>query len=301
MASLYSLVTRLFGTFKMLSFFGVFLGTLAVIGLYALQSFLIYPSSLNDGRGHCATPDELGMPYEHLYLPTPDGEKLQCYVLKQDPADPQYTNKTVVILSPNAGNIGHALQIVAIFYKTFRYNVVIYSYRGYGKSLGKALEAGLKIDADTVLAHIAEDQQLADSSLVLYGRSLGGAVAIYMAATHSDRILALVLENTFLLVPKTVPHIFPLLKHFTMFVHQKWDSELLVPKIPAHISVLLHSARRDEIVPPAHMDRINQLLKSQDKAFYEYPESGHNDTVMQPLYWQRIHDFIRDKVNPRGV
>lgn len=287
---------------KMFAAVGASIGGLALAGLYTFQSSLIYPSSLNDGRGYCAKPDEFDMPdYEEKFLITDDGESIQCYVLKHSPHTSGYTNKTVVIHSPNAGNIGHALPIVAIFYKNFDYNVVIYSYRGYGKSSGKPLEAGLKIDARRVMEYVTtEDEQLLKSSVIFYGRSLGGAVLIYLTASMPSAVQGLILENTFLLIPKTVPHIFPALKYFTAMVHQKWNTEQLVPRIPENLPVLMFSARRDEIVPPSHMDRIFDLLKSRDKVMYKYENAAHNDTVMQGEYWERIHEFIRDKVNPIG-
>lgn len=281
---------------------GASIGGLALVALYTFQSSLIYPAALNDGHGYCATPDEHDMPdYEELLLRTDDGETLQCYLLKHDRLSPDYTNKTVLILSPNAGNIGHALPIVSIFYKNFNYNVFIYSYRGYGKSSGHPLEAGLKIDAARIMKYItSEDDQLLQSSLVLYGRSLGGAVLIYISSVFPSAVLGIILENTFLLIPKTVPHVFPALKYFTLLVHQKWNTEVLVPHIPPTIPVLLFSARKDEIVPPTHMDRIYHLLNTNEKIMYKYENSAHNDTVVQPLYWDRVHEFIRDKVNPVG-
>lgn len=286
----------------MLAVLGISIGGLALVALYTFQSSLIYPSSLNDGHGYCATPDEHDMPdYEELFLQTEDGEKLQCYLLRHDRLSPHYTNKTVLILSPNAGNIGHALPIVSMFYKNFEYNVFIYSYRGYGKSTGSPLETGLKMDARRIMQYITtEDDQLLQSSLVLYGRSLGGAVLMYISSVFPSAVLGIILENTFLLIPKTVPHVFPALKFFTVLVHQKWNSEALVPHIPPNIPILLFSARRDEIVPPSHMDRIYSLLRTNDKTMFEYEHSAHNDTVIQPQYWERVHEFIRDKVNPVG-
>lgn len=296
------LVARLVYHLKMFAAVGATMGGIALLGLYTFQSLLIYPASLNDGHGHCATPDELDMPdFEQLYLPTEDGETLHCYSLKHDRNSAAYARKTVLILSPNAGNIGHALPIVSMFYKNFGYNVFIYSYRGYGRLTGRPLEAGLKTDARTVVDYIAhQDDQLLQSSLVLYGRSLGGAVAIYIASLVPESVLGLILENTFLLIPKTVPHIFPALKYFTAFVHQKWDSERLVPAIPADIPLLCFSAGRDEIVPPSHMDRIYLLLRSSDKIMFKYENSAHNDTVVQPEYWDRVHSFIQNKVSPIG-
>lgn len=291
----------LFKVAKACTQIGASIAILVLVGLYTYQNSLIYPASLNDGHGYCATPDEYDMPFELVNLKTKDGETLQCYLLKQDPHSVSYSNKTVLILSPNAGNIGHALPIVSIFYKNFGYNVFIYSYRGYGKSTGTPSEKGLNLDADRVLEYLTqEDTQVQLSSLILYGRSLGGAVAIYMAATKSALIHGLILENTFLSIRKTVPHIFPLLKYITMFVHQTWDLERLVPSISANIPVLMLSARKDEIVPPSHMDTIYQLMSSKNKEKIDYENSAHNETVLQEGYWDQIHSFIKNKVNPVG-
>lgn len=301
--SLYTMLLRSFKIAKVLTQIGIGLAVLLLAALYTYQSTLIYPASLNDGHGYCATPDEFDMPeYEELNLKTEDGETLQCYSLKHDKNSSKYTNKTILILSPNAGNIGHALPIVALFYKNLGYNVFIYSYRGYGKSTGKPSEQGLKLDAQRVMEYLThEDEQYQQSSIVLYGRSLGGAVAIYIASTYSSAIQGIVLENTFLSIHKTVPHIFPFLKYFTGFVTETWDLESLVVKIPSDIPVVMLSARKDEIVPPSHMDKLFELLKSREKYFHKFPDSSHNDTVMQPTYWDTVHDFIREKVNPIGL
>lgn len=301
--SLYTMLLRSFKIAKVLTQIGIGLAVLLLAALYTYQSTLIYPASLNDGHGYCATPDEFDMPeYEELNLKTEDGEILQCYSLKHDKNSSKYTNKTILILSPNAGNIGHALPIVALFYKNLGYNVFIYSYRGYGKSTGKPSEQGLKLDAQRVMEYLThEDEQYQQSSIVLYGRSLGGAVAIYIASTYSSAIQGIVLENTFLSIHKTVPHIFPFLKYFTGFVTETWDLESLVGKIPSDIPVVMLSARKDEIVPPDHMDKLFELFKSREKYFHKFPDSSHNDTVMQPTYWDTVHDFIRDKVNPIGL
>lgn len=293
------IVVKIFHVMKTLAKIGLGLGTLVLAGLYSYQSSLIYPSSLNNGRESCSTPDEYGMDYELIELHTEDGETLQCFSLKQDKTSPTYTNKTIVVLSPNAGNIGHALPIVSIFYKNFGYNVFIYSYRGYGKSTGSPSEKGIKIDSQTVMKYLDNDEQYRESSVILYGRSLGGAVAIYMAATMSSSVSAVILENTFLSIRKTVPHIFPFLKYCTMFVHQIWDLESLVPEIPENIPFLLFSGRKDEIVPPEHMDKIRDMLGG-DKTFVTFEQGTHNDTITQEGYWEKVQEFVRDKVNPVG-
>lgn len=272
----------------------------ALIALYAFQKKIIYPSALNDGHGKVATPDEYGMPYESVDLKTKDGETLQSFVLLQDKENPQYTNKTVLILSPNAGNIGQFMPIVRYIYEALRYNVFIYSYRGYGHSTGQPSEQGLMIDADTAMEYIASNKQLAESSLVVYGRSIGGAVAIYIASQHSDQVSGMILENTFLSLPQVVPYLFPILTPFTFMVHEKWPSEDRMPEIPARIPALFLAGQKDEVVPPDHMRKLYELSKSTNKVWREFKDAHHNDTLAAPGYWDDFYNFLYTDVTPVG-
>jgi pimeloyl-ACP methyl ester carboxylesterase len=74
------------------------------------------------------------------------------------------------------------------------------SYRGYGKSQGTPSEAGMKLDAKAALDYILQDTALSAGQIIVYGQSIGGAVAIDLCASHRDKIGALVVENTFLSV-----------------------------------------------------------------------------------------------------
>ncbi|GME97560.1 hypothetical protein B5S28_g240 [[Candida] boidinii] len=288
--------------FKTGLIFGTSVVVVSLLAIYKFQSKIIYPASLNDGHGTVDTPDKYGMPeYQAVDLKTADGETLKAYVLLHDPTAPNYSNKTVLILCPNAGNMGHFLPVVSIIYRSMNYNVIIYSYRGYGKSTGSPSERGLKIDADAVMEYISNNKQLCSSSLILYGRSLGGAVAIYMASKYSDMVNAVILENTFLGIRKVIPHIFPYLAPFKILCHQIWDSESDMAKIPSNIPVCFFSGLKDEIVPPEHMKKLYDISKSDAKEWHSYPNATHNDTIVQPRYFDIFQTFAQSKVNPIGL
>jgi fermentation-respiration switch protein FrsA (DUF1100 family) len=269
------------------------LTTASLFALYHFQLKLIYPSTLNNARLKTETPDQYGMPYENIFLETPDGEKLHVFLLLHDKNSPVYKNKTVIILCPNAGNIGNALPIVQIFYEAMGYNVFIYSYRGYGESTGFSTETGLKIDADTIMKFILEHEQLSSSVITLYGRSLGGAVAIYIASKNFVQVKGVILENTFLSVPKAIPHIFPFLKNFTFLCHQVWDSEHEILNISPDVKILFLCAEKDEIVPPSHMVELFELAPVHSKRRLIFDGAHHNDTIVAPSYWNIVHDFIK--------
>ncbi|KAH3661614.1 hypothetical protein OGAPHI_006462 [Ogataea philodendri] len=283
--------------FKISLIIGSTFVTAALLGVYRYQNLLIYPSGLNGARDVVDTPAQYNLAYEDITLKTKDSETLKGYLLLHDKNSALYTNKTVLILSPNAGNIGHFLPVVKYIYQQLRYNVLIYSYRGYGKSTGEPNEEGLKIDADTVMEFVANHSQLASSSIVCYGRSLGGAVSIYIASRYPDLIAGLILENTFLSVRKVIPHIFPVLGPFKQLCHQIWPSEQEILRIPESVSMLFLSGLDDEIVPPAHMRTLYELSRSQTKTWVEFPGAHHNDTIVQPKYWDFFYEFMR-KITP---
>lgn len=269
--------------------------TAVVLGLlYTYQRSLIYPSSLNNARKKTDKPSKYGLPFEEIYIDTPDGEKLHSFILLQDELAPDYTNKTVVVLCPNAGNIGHSLPIVELFFRNFRYNVFIYSYRGYGSSTGISTEDGLKIDADTVMKFLSSHKQASKSSVILYGRSLGGAVGVYIASKNYSIVKGAILENTFLNLRKCIPHIFPFLSIFVLLCDDLWDSENEISKVDKNVKMLLLSASEDEIVPPTHMQELFRICPSTKKNIVIFKGSKHNDTVTFPNYWDLVWDFIRD-------
>lgn len=107
----------------------------------------------------------------------------------------------------NAGNIGHRIPIAKIIQEVVGCNVLMLEYRGYGMSTGVPDEAGLKIDAQTGLDYIRQRAETRGTKIVVYGQSLGGAVAINLVAQNQDSrdIAGLILENTFLSIRKLIP------------------------------------------------------------------------------------------------
>lgn len=197
------------------------------------------------------------------------------------------------MLAPNAGNIGHTLPLVELLYKKMEYNVVTFSYRGYGLSTGKPSEKGIKIDAQTVLRHLADHPVIKSTKLILYGRSLGGAVAIYMAGLPQANgfVSGLILENTFLSIVKLIPAVIPFLKPFAFMCTQRWESEKIIDQIPSSVNLLILSGSKDELVPPSHPETLYNLSKAKRKYIRKFPNGTHNDTVLQPNYWTYFNMF----------
>lgn len=197
------------------------------------------------------------------------------------------------MFAPNAGNIGHTLPIVEAIYSKLGYNVVSFSYRGYGLSSGSPSEKGLKLDAQTVLHYLADHPVIKNSKLILYGRSLGGAVAIHTATlpVAHNFVAGIILENTFLSIPKLMPTVVPFLKPFKFLVSQKWESEKLILGIPKDLHLLFFSGAADDLVPPEQHKQLFDLAPCKHKFFKSLISGTHNDTVMQDGYWSSFNRF----------
>ena len=116
-------------------------------------------------------------------------------------------------------------------------NIFIMSYRGYGESEGEPSESGLKMDAQCALDYVfdnAERLGIDERKVFIFGRSLGGAVAIYMASKHSERIGGLIIENTFTCIADMVKQVLPFLDFDVVkqyMLKLEWRSVDLIPHI----------------------------------------------------------------------
>ncbi|KAJ5872184.1 uncharacterized protein N7529_004537 [Penicillium soppii] len=266
--------------------------------LYFKQNELIYPRNVPvDARTNVPSPRQFGITdFEDLQIPTPDGESLHALFLRQQPTRSS-RNVTVLMFHGNAGNIGHRVPIAQALQNTLRCNVFLLEYRGYGMSTGTPDEAGLKVDAQTGLDYLRQRPETRDTEIVVYGQSLGGAVAINLVAQNEEQgdIAGLILENTFLSIRKLIPNVFPPARYLARFCHQYWTSEDVLPKI-VKTPVLFLSGLKDELVPPSNMTQLFAVCKSESKTWRTLPNGGHNDSVAEPGYFEHILSFITEEV-----
>jgi fermentation-respiration switch protein FrsA (DUF1100 family) len=303
------------------------LSTIGVGLLYYGQNFLIYPSAFPPGsRTEVPVPSDYGLPYEDLKLTTPDGVTLRCYLLLQtkrlsqsqaahvdymeDESDEDFaaTRPTIIMFHGNGGNHGHRIPLAKVFFVKMRCNVLMMSYRGYGLSEGTPSEKGLCLDAQTALDYITMDPTLSKTPIVIFGQSIGGAVGIDLASKNPTKIRALILENTFLSLPRLIPHALPILSRVSFLCHQKWDSASKIPLIPASTPILMLSGAKDEVVPKEHMAALWEIVAQRgekkngggreykvglEKAkFIEFEKGSHNDTFVQAGYWTAVAEFV---------
>ena len=182
-------------------------------------------------------------------MTTPDGETLSAFLVKP-PNKSQAKPITVLSFHGNAGNIGHRLPIAKVLAHDLNCTTLMLEYRGYGLSTGDPSEKGLCIDAQTGLDYIRNREDLKGNSIVIYGQSIGGAVAIDLVAKNKGTgdIKGLILENTFLSIAKMIPKVLPMAKFLAPLWHEHWRSEQILPEI-TDVPILFLSGLKDEIVP----------------------------------------------------
>ena len=266
---------------------GVFVALLAGLGgLFFLQSIvdrLLYQPM----PGIDLEPEALGIEADSLFLDTEDGVRIHAFYLPSPGS-----NRARLFLHGNAGNASHRLPNAALLAR-MRCNVLLLDYRGYGLSDGTPSEEGLRADARAGLAHLVTERGLDTSRVVVFGRSLGGAVAVALAR---DRPLAgVILESTFSsLADMAHSMLGPLAR---LVVRGGFDSLAAVPSLRS--PVLFFHGDADEVVPYALGRRLYDAAP-EPKSFETLAGAGHNDTVQvggRP-YLDRIEAFLGE-VAPR--
>lgn len=232
-----------------------------VVVAFAFQNQLLFmPSSQI-----VATPDRLGMDYETVYAETSDGERLYGWWMPASGTP----RGTVLFFHGNAGNISGRIQSAHQFHR-LNLNVLLVDYRGYGQSTGSPGEEGLYRDAEAIWRLAMEEKGVDPGNLILFGRSLGGAPATWLATQVEAR--ALVLESAFTSVPDIAAHHYPFLP-VRLLSQIQFDSLSRIDGVGMPLLVM-HSPD-DEVVPYEHGRRLYEAA-NEPKQFLEL-RGGHND------------------------
>lgn len=187
-------------------------------------------------------------------------------------------------------DISHRLPNIADLLSKVKVNVLIVEYRGYGKSTGAPSESGIQIDAQTMLNYLLERNDINHRKLFVFGRSLGGAVAIDLAARNPESVKALVVENSFTSVPDMIDVVMPMLRYFKFLSRNQWSSEEKVQTLA--MPTLFLSGRLDELVPSSMMDRLYATCTSPSKEFIPFETGHHMDTWDQPGYYESFRRWL---------
>ncbi|SJL01023.1 related to S.pombe Bem46 protein [Armillaria ostoyae] len=263
------------------------------------QYFCIYPAAFDSQEERYAG---FSSPLHgsEVDVMTSDNVELRCYLIRtvHNPS----ARATAILFHGNGYHVWHHSHCAQQFHN-LKCHVLMVSYRGYGKSKGVPTERGLRQDAQAALDFVLADSQLSSVPIVVHGHSLGGAVAVDLVSRNPTKVQALIIENTFLSIPTVVREL-PLIRYFTFFVHQKWDSASKISSIPRTTPILMLSGKRDQVVPEKHMHELWALAQTRsgpgvkddtplEDTFQTFPQGQHADTSIQSGYWITVGNFLR--------
>ncbi len=252
------------------------------------QSHLIYFPNI--GREIVADPNQIGLEYESVEIPTSDHQTLHGWFVPAAEA-----KGTVLFFHGNAGNISHRLDYLSMF-NQLGYNTLLFDYRGYGQSSGKPSEANTYQDAVATWHYLTEVKNIKPSSIILFGESLGGAVAAWLAAQRKPGML--VLASVFTSVPDLAAQIYPFLpvRQIARFEYNSLEYLRMVT-----CPVFIAHSPQDEIVPFTHGQNLFQAAP-EPKQFLTL-QGGHNDgfIFMRQGWIMALGTFMDNNLQSRWV
>lgn len=235
--------------------------------VFAFQSHLVYYPQI--GREVIATPQAYGLAFESVEITTEDGEKLAAWWV---PAE--HARGTVLVFHGNGGNISHRLDYLLMFSR-LRYSTLIIDYRGYGTSTGSPSEEGTYRDAMAAWRYLTEQRGVRGADIVLFGESLGAAVASWLAARVSGARgtpRALILASAFTSATDLGAQVYWFLP-VRLISRFRYDNLANLGSVRAPV-LIVHS-RDDDVVPFAHGQKLFATA-GEPKEFLEL-RGGHND------------------------
>jgi uncharacterized protein len=204
---------------------------------------------------------------------------------------------TILFCPGNAGNMESRADTIKDLRVLLNMQVLIFDYPGYGASSGTPSEAGCYASADAAYEWLrtqAAAKKLALGTIVIYGESLGGAVAVDLATKKPHDFL--VLNRTFTSVPDVADYQMPLLPN-SMLMHNRFETLSKIAKCPSPI--FLANADKDGMVPLQQGNQL-KLACTAPSVLYTMRGLGHNDSPPTEFYL-RLRSFMAEPANRGGA
>jgi uncharacterized protein len=241
---------------------------IVVAAMFLEDSLIYFPLAYPEGDWKPS-----GLTFEDAWFQATDGTRLHGWYVPKENA-----RAAVLFCHGNGGNITHRVDALEMLHRRAGVSVLIFDYRGYGRSKGKPSEAGVLADAQAARVWLTAREHIPESDVVLMGESLGGAVAVDLAARDGAR--ALILESTFSSLPDVAAYHYP-------FLPVRWAMKTrfdAIAKIGGYHGPLLQAhGDADTIVPLQFGQRLFKAA-NEPKQFMLVPDHDHNDLMPVEFY-----------------
>lgn len=259
------------------------------IALYFGQSNMVFMPSKDVSE----TPKSIGLKFEDIQIRTKDNVNLSAWFLPAKDNDP--IGKGVILFCHgNGGNIGNRVSYLPVF-KDLGLATFLFDYRGYGKSEGQPSEEGTYKDVEAAWQYLTQERKIPPQKIIIYGESLGGAIASYIAQTTTQQnsqnsAAGLILASTFTSISDRAAELYPFLP-IRLLSRFSYNSIDRLPNI--RIPVLIIHSTEDEIIPFDHGEKNFQVANTPKKLVKL--RGSHNEGFLDSLetYRKGINEFIQ--------
>ena len=267
-----------------------------VAAVVVFEERLIYfPSRHPDGWWDTAAlARETGCVIEDRTLAAADGVRLHGWWCVPSPSDAPTAAMALLWFHGNAGNLSHRADMLARLL-TLPVRVLIVDYRGYGRSEGRPDEAGLYADARGAWGELTGPLGVPPEQVVILGKSLGGAIAVALAA--EVRPAGLVVQSTFTSAHDMAARVFPLMP--AALLRTRLDSAARIGSVSCP-KLFVHGTA-DEVVP-YELGRRLFAAAGEPKQWLDVPGAHHNDVYLvggEP-YLTALREFVASCAPPAG-
>ena len=241
----------------------------ALITIYIILLFYIYFNQtkimFHPTREFAVLPDQYNLQYEDVSIVLDNSITIHGWYF---PSKDLSNNKTVLFCHGNAGNISNRLE-TAQYLVNLGASVLIFDYRGYGKSTGIPTEEGLYADAEACYNWLLQTKKKQPTDIVLFGRSLGGAVAVELASRV--QVSGLIVESSFTSAIDVGKRMFPIFP-IRSLIKYSFNSHSKISKLS--LPILITHSPDDDLIP---YDMGEKLFKAanEPRQFIQL-SGGHN-------------------------
>lgn len=259
---------------------GLRVGVLTYLGALLMMLFLenrlIYPAP----RYPEGDWDAAHLPHEDVYFTSEDGTRLHGWLVEHP-----HPRAVILYCHGNGEHVAHNDDFLRMMRDELRVSIFAFDYRGYGRSEGEPFEPGILADGEAAQAWLAQRFGIQPKDVVLMGRSIGGGVAVHLAAKNGAR--GLILQSTFTTLPDVAAGQFPWLP-VRWLMKNRYDS---LTKIAGYEGPLLQShGDRDSLIPIELGWKLHGAARG-PKEFFCVSGGDHNCSEPQE-YYQKLDAFL---------
>jgi uncharacterized protein len=252
----------------------------AVYKFFTQAHYIYYPV-----KEITATPFDIRLYFEEIMFKSIDGVNISGWFIPC-----RQRKRVVLFLHENGGNISTGLTLIDYFNHKLGLSVFVIDYRGYGKSEGRPAEAGTYLDAKAAWEYLVDSRKINPGDIIIYGRSLGGSIAAWLAKEVKAELL--IIDSTFTSLKDVASEMYPYLP-VRKFLKYDYPTINYIKDIACPV-LFIHSVD-DDYIPFSHAERLYEQANEPKKLLKI--SGGHNNSYIksEQVFIEGIRNFVSGK------